>query len=281
MTMTDPTIDSITNPDQANAMIAGALADNSAPAVVEMPKVAPPPDRSVKLLAGITNQLDGSTETDAVVRELTGVDEEALTSPAFVRSVAKYMAAMAERGTETIGGRKPTKDELGALLVGDRELLLLGIRKATYGHELELTTICPFCEDRDEEFVYDLDDIPIIPLENPLEAVYGYQVELPSGRTAHVGMSTAADQDAILEASGKNEGELNTLMLSRCVQKIDGNLIVDDNQLRALGLRDRKAIIQAITDHTPGPRLGEAKRTCRACEKEFELGLGLLDIFRA
>ena len=50
--------------------------------------------------------------------------------------------------------------------------------------------------------------------------------------------------------------------------------------VKALSIRDRDFIIKEINDRTPGPRIGEAKRTCGVCEKEFGLDIGLLDIFR-
>lgn len=275
-------IDAGTNTDQANAMIAGALQEtpSSAPAV-ERPTITPPPDRTVKLMAGVMDQLDGTTETDAVVRELTGADEEALTSPTLARNPAKYLAMLAVRGTESIGRHKATDDVVANLLVGDRELLLLGIRKATYGDELELITRCPHCDTEDKDFTYDLRSIETKPLENLEEAIYGFDVETPSGITAHVNLARAADLDAVMNATDKNLGELNTLMLSRCVTQLNGLPVMGPGALKALGIRDRQELLKSINDRTPGPRLGEAKRTCGACEQEFDLGIGLLDLFRA
>lgn len=276
-------IDAGTNPDQANAMLAGALQEtpSSVPAS-KRPTITPPPDRTVHLMAGIVNQLEGTTQTVAVVRELTGADEEALTSPSLARNPAKYIALVAVRGTESIGGEKATAEIVGDLLVGDRELLLLGIRKATYGNEMELITRCPHCDDRDEDYVFDLSTVDIKPLESLEDAIYGFDVELPSGGTARVSLARASDQDAVLGAGEtKGMGELNTLMLSRCVTQLNEVPVMGPGVLKNLGIRDRQAILKAINEKTPGPRLGEAKRTCRACEQEFDLNLGLLDLFRA
>lgn len=276
------TVDATVNPQQANLMLAEALADDSsASAARPLPTIQAPPDRQVELMAGLINHLEGTSQTDAVVRELTGADEEALTAPALSRSVGKYLSTLTLRGTESIGGQKTTKDMIDSLLVGDRELLVLGIRKATFGSDLELRTTCPHCRDVDEDYVFDLNSIRVEPLESLEDAVYGVDVELPSGHTAVMGLSRAADQDAVLAAENMSDGELNTLMLSRVVQKIDGEVLIKPiAQVRALSLRDRRELQRRLVEKTPGPRIGEAKRTCRACEKEFDLGLGLLDIFR-
>ena len=155
------------------------------------------------------------------MRELTGADEETLTSPTLAKSTAKYLSAMVLAGTESIGGRKPGKAEIDSLLIGDREMLLLAIRKATYGPELEVTTRCPHCDDVDEEFVYDLEQVPVKAADDLEAAQYGFQMDLPSGKTAYVSMPTVATQDAILEAgAGKSTGELNTLMLAHTVKRI-------------------------------------------------------------
>ena len=278
------TVDATLNPQQANLMLAGALAeDTSAPAAqAPMPLIQAPPDRHVRLLAGVVNPLEGTAERDAVVRELTGADEEALASPSLSRSMSKYLQTLVARGTESIGGQKVTKDMLDGLLIGDRELLLLGIRKATFGNEIELRTTCPHCRDVDEDFVYDLNDVEIVELDSLEDAIVGIEVTVPSGKVIEMGLSRAGDQDALLEAEGKNDGELNTMMLARVVHKIDGEMPLSAAaSVRALSLGDRRELQKQLTERTPGPRIGEAKRTCRACEQEFELGLGLLDIFRA
>lgn len=279
--MTEQVIDAGTNADVANRMISEAVADSPQPATASEPvTISRPPDTEVELLVGLVNPLEGTTEKTAVVRELNGNDEEALSAPALVRSVPKYLNAIAVRGTETVGGQKADDSLIGGLLIGDREMLLLGIRRATYGDDLELITRCPHCETVDEDFSYPLSSVPVRRLENIEDAIYGFTLELPSGKTAHVNLPRAADQDALLLATDKNTGELNTLMLSRCVQRIDDMPLMGAGQVKAMSIRDREYVMKQINDRTPGPRLGEAKRTCGACEQEFELGIGLLDIFR-
>lgn len=275
-------IDAGQHPDLANSLIASAVADNPAAAEVPAtPTIERQPDCNVELLAGLLNQIEGTSKTDAVVRELTGVDEELLSSPTVARSTAKFIQAVTGRGTESIGGEKPKGTDYDTLLIGDRELLLIAIRKVTYGAEVELQTVCPHCADKDEDFVFDLNDVEVRPMERLEDALYGFTVELPSGKTAKLSLPRCADQDALLTSTGKNLAELDTLMLSRIVQQLNGELVIGDAKLRNLSVKDRRALLKAVNERTPGPRLGEAKRTCRACEQEFELGLGLLDIFRA
>lgn len=275
------TIDAGTNPDLANSLVTGALSSESSAPVAELPRIQPPPERSATLLVGLRNVLEGTTERDVQVRELTGADEEALTSPTLAKSTGKYLAALVERGTESIGGAKPSRDDLGSLLIGDRELLLLAIRKATYGEKLELLTRCPHCEAVDDDFTYDLNQVQVKDVDNMDEALYGFDLVLPSGKTAHVNLPTASVQDALLENENKSTGEVNTLMLARTVQLLDGVPVHGPGAVKALSIRDRNAILKELGARTPGPQIGEAKRTCGACDKEFGLNLGLLDLFRS
>jgi hypothetical protein len=275
-------IDAGVNPAQANAMLAAAVAETPVPAAAAaMPTIEPPPDTTVTLIAGIIDPLAGTMEKEAVVRELNGADEELLSSPNVMRSTAKYLQAIVGRGTLTIGGRKPSNEEYDGLLIGDRELLLMGIRRVTYGDDLELVTQCSHCLHVDPHYVFKLSSVEVRPLQDPADAISGFDVELPSGAVARAVLPRAADQDALLTSDTENPGEINTLMLAKCVQKINGQLLFNEGPLRAMSIRDRRALLLALNDRTPGPRLGEAKRVCNACDKEFDLQIGLLDLFRA
>lgn len=272
-------IDAGASPETANQMIASAVAEPPA-AAEAAPTIPMPPDGRVELIAGIINSLEGTTVTDAVVRELNGADEEVIASPTVARSMVKFIQAVVGRGTVSIGGEKPTGAQFDGLLIGDRELLMMEIRKATYGPSIQLITVCPQCGDRDDDYAFDLNSVEIRQPQRPEDVLYGFSVDLPSGKVANVTLPRAADQDALLAADKKNEGELNTMMLYRCVSKVDGQQVFGEATVRNLSIRDRNALLKEITDRTPGPRIGEAKRTCNACEQEFDLGIGLLDIFR-
>lgn len=272
-----------TNPyqtDQINQAVAAAMGGNTpdvAAAAVPV-AMAGPPDTQVELMVGIAD-LSGIKNT-AEVRELNGADEEALSVPSLTKNASKYLGALVQRGTVSIGGEAVTKDQLGGLLIGDRELLLFGIRKATYGHEVELITRCPNCRARDEDYKLDLNEVPRRELENIEDGIFGIDITLPSGKKANISLPRSADQDAILQAEGKNDGELNTLMLTRCLKTLGGQQAIGPSFARSLGIKDRNFILKELQDRAPGPRLQDVKRVCGSCEEEFPLNLTLLDIFR-
>ena len=47
-----------------------------------------------------------------------------------------------------------------------------------------------------------------------------------------------------------------------------------------LGMQDRSKIVEEIINRNPGPRLGEVKKTCKACGEDIALPLSLVDLFR-
>lgn len=234
----------------------------------------PPSDTSVRLPGGYVDA-QGSVHRTAEVRELNGVDEEALLR---VDSTGKIMMAMIERATVSIGDIPATREVLEDLLAADREALLLGIRVATYGRTEAFTITCPHCS---EQFDHDIDlveDIPAKTLTDP-EIDSQFEVTLRRG-TAQVSLPTGRTQKSIAGAQDKTLSELNTILLRGCVQSINGMPVMGEETIKALGLADRSAILTAIADRNPGPRLGDVTVECEACEKVIDTPLSLTALFR-
>ena len=119
-------VDPMENPEQANAQIAALLNDSPPPQdSAPKPIMEPPPDGRVTL--------PGSGQT-VEVRELTGADEEALAK--VQGTVYRWFALMLNLAVETIDGKSADSEAVGKLLVGDRDYLLLAIRKVTWGPEI-------------------------------------------------------------------------------------------------------------------------------------------------
>ena len=223
--------------------------------------------------------LDRSTEVlirEVEVRELTGNDEEALSK---IKNEGRQLAAILERATVRIGEEKATPRLLDELLVGDRDAILLGIRRATFGDDLELAVTCPHCQERQDIVLNLTQDVPVKKHEDADERFLRVEgkrgsvlVELPTGRT----------QKKLLSASdsGKTVAELNTILLTDCVTEIENELIPGEHAVKRMSLGDRATVIDAIVKAAPGPQLNEVSRTCVACSKEIELPLSLSDLFR-
>ena len=128
----------------------------------DVPEMKAAPNTVVELIRGIFNDELESWDTTAVVRELNGFDEEALASLDNRTLVyAEYMSALLKRAVVSIGSVMIANNPsvIDNLIIGDRDLLFLGVVEATYGKTREdvfVGLVCPeelVGLDRPEELV--------------------------------------------------------------------------------------------------------------------------------
>jgi dsDNA-binding SOS-regulon protein len=244
--------------------------------VPEAPKPAPlPPDTTVTLAAGLLDVMTGECEMTAEVRELTGADEEAL---ARIVDPGKSLLATLDRAVVKIGDKPAKKEDLDVLLAGDRELLLMAIRTATFGAEVKLEGACPLCSADDQTFIIDLNkDVKVVRLDNPADR--NFMLDCKAGEV-EVTLPDGTAQKKLVAAQDKTQAELDTILLKSCIAAINGMPIFDVKQIQGLGMADRRKIIGEIVKRSPGPRLAEIEKTCSACGQEVPLPLTLAELFR-
>jgi hypothetical protein len=174
---------------------------------------------------------------------------------------------------------KPDKDAFDSLLSGDRDSILIGIRRITFGNEIEFEFPCPHCQTDLAVSVNLTTDIPYKTLENPLENRKFTYESVKDGAIV-VGLPTGITQKKLLENTDKTAAEINTILLAGCVESVNGIVSMGATTVLKLGMKDREKIISEILTRNPGPRLGEVKTTCEACGEEIPMPLSLADLFR-
>jgi hypothetical protein len=270
-------INAAENPQLANQLLEDVNSLVNQEVVGSIPEVVIPslPDTTVTLAAGFIDPFEGTVSTTAEVRELNGADEEAI---AKLSDPGKALLAILERATVSIGEQPATKQLLGVLLAGDREALLLAIRKATFGSEVEVSTVCDKCPEL-QTFKIDLDkDVEVKKLDDPLRD-RKFTVELKAG-LAKVNLPTGDVQTQIINATDKNSAELDTMLLAACVTEIGDQPVLSSNRIRSLGITDRRLLLDEIAKRNPGPQLSEIKKACGTCGQEVYLPLTLAELFR-
>lgn len=271
---TNTTISAEQNPDLVNKLAQEAMAISSQEATVQAMKldIKLPPDTTVSLPGGLFDPFNGIINT-AEVRELNGIDEEAISK---INDPGKALLLILERATVKIGNEPATNELLDALYSGDREMLLLAIRKVTFGAQVKVGPgNCPDCG---QEQIFELDlnkDVPIKKFDGEREFTVACKVgpvvaTLPKGNL----------QKAIVESTNKTSAELDTILLKQCIISINGNDLLDPEAVRRLSIQDRRAVLKEITDRNPGPQLGEMKKACHSCGSEVPIPLSLADLFR-
>lgn len=236
--------------------------------------ITPPSDTRVDLPAGYITP-DGEVLRVAEVRELNGRDEEAIGKSG---GGAKAYSVILSRATVSIGGQPATEELLDSLLLGDRDALLLGIYKATFGHEAELPGICDSCEDIKLVQV-DLNTsvetkVLVDPIEDRVFKVEGrnheYTVALPTG----------VAQKELIALGEKSVGEKNTSLLKNTVLEIDGSPVIGKAQIQDMGIMDRNTIATEIGSRLPGPQFEDITLSCPDCDGEVVVPFNLGALFR-
>jgi hypothetical protein len=237
------------------------------------PITSAPIDPSVVLPGGY--QTLRGIVTDAEVRELTGEDEEAI---ARATTPGKLLDTILNRGTVSIGGTPADSATLDALLAGDRDALLVAIRRVTFGDEMVLNAHCQHCA-TDQEVTMSLgEDVPVTKL--PESAPRLVEVDCKAGRIVIAPLAGVTQRKLLDAQLESNYAERTTILLRGCVNSINGLPVVDDLQVRRLVLRDRTKLVEEIGKLSFGPDMGAIVAPCVACEKEMKLPLSLVDIFR-
>lgn len=266
------TISAASNPGLANQLLSQATAEPEQK--VEAAKINTPSEVLVDLPGGYVTA-DGEVIRTAEVRELTGRDEEAI---ARSTNVAKALNIILTKGVVKVGDQSADERTLDRLLAGDRDALMIGIYRATFGDTATVGGFCPSCGEVKEVIVDVLGDIKFKTLLDPINdrvfPVQGKSVEyivtLPTGTT----------QKELLSNMDKNVAELSTILLQNCVLEINGKAVLSKEQIRNLGLTDRKKINEAIADRNPGPQFEDIKVTCPECDGEVVVPINLGTLFR-
>ena len=237
-------------------------------------KTQAPSDSEVQLPGGFISKT-GEVIRTAEVKELNGLDEEAI---AKAGSAAKAFNVLLQRGLVKLGSEDITKDHLDNLLSGDRDAILIGIRRVTFGENITLNVQCASCASPQSLEVNLYKDIPSKTLDDPI-AERTFKVITKQG-VVSVALPTGVVQKKLVDNTDKTVAEINTILLAGCILSIDDSPSSGASTALLLGMADRTKVLEEIIKRNPGPRLGEVTKTCQACGEDMDLPLSLTDLFR-
>ena len=229
-----------------------------------------PSASDVTLLAGAI--VDGALCVDAEVRELNGADEEAI---ATAGSLGKSLATILRRGVVRIGNRPVTEDLLDSLLAGDRDYLMLAIRRITFGDELTTGVGCGSCGAVSNTSLKLSEDVPV----RQFSGEWSWESETKLG-TVTLGYYNGLTQKRLMDNLDKSPAEISTILLAGSIQAVNGGPVIASDFARKLGMADREKLMLEILTRNPGPRLLEVKKACEACGEYLNIPLSLASLFR-
>ena len=267
------------DPSQANALAQKAMKAAEEPDErAEHPIIDLPPDGSVDLLVGVP--VKGEMAFTAVVRELTGEDEEFLAQPANTKTALRYMKAILERALVRLGDHKVSAYTIQDITLADADVIVRAVRQVTFGNEIRLNDlVCPACE-YEMDVSYDLtEDVPVKkPLGEKGQQVYEFTTE--DGKKVKFRLPTLGDQTKVVDADVSNIAEANTLLLTEIIDSIDNVPITRAADVRNMSMRLRREIVREVDRVNPGLRYQDVEHECSSCGMKFPLVLSTADLFR-
>lgn len=265
--------------ERANAEIKAAIEEAEAPAPI---KAQLPPDDLVTLPGGLVKG-DKIIKT-AIVKELNGEDEESLARASQSMNTFHFFDRLLKCGVKQLGDTKDPEDMLKDLLIGDRDALILGIRKATYGEEIEISNWkCPFCG-AEATLTMSTEDIPVKEMSNPMDETV-FKVPLRKGGFAEARLATGEDQIAALSNKELTTAQVETIFLKRCVLRLtdakgqEHTMQGFPSLALEMSMPDRHKVLNELRDRQPGPKYDEVKYKCESCGEDTLVAVGLGDLF--
>ena len=266
------TVNAGANPDLANSLVEQALADKPQP--VEPARIIPPSNNVVVLPSGYIGP-DGKLRTEVEVRELTGSDEEALSK---TDTLVKTWSTVLSRGVVKIGELPVNEEILDNLLIGDRDMLVLGVYKATFGNFANIDAYCIGCKEYKTVSFNLNEDLKIKTLADPINQrvfeVFGktnrYLVTLPTGIA----------QKEISVDPNKTDAEIKTILLEKCIIEINDSPVISRNQVKGMSIPDRQLVVEEIAKRAPGPQFEDTEIDCPNCGGKVVVPVNLGTIFR-
>jgi hypothetical protein len=245
-----------------------------------VPLIEPAPDTYVDLPRGLN--YNGQTFRRAEVRELTGVDEEALSK---CKKIEDTFDTVLTRGVIQIGDLAledlPMAERQGYLrnlLIGERDLLAMAVAKVTYGDTRLFPYVCTLCNYKQDLKVSITDDIKMKGGEDVASA-RSFDFTTSRGLVLKYRLATGVDQMEVLSRD-LSSAEQNTLILSNCIQSVGGGPVVDPmNFARSLSMRDRQSLLKEMVERQPS-LTWEVDFPCLGCGEEQQASLGWPDFFR-
>ena len=228
-------------------------------------------------------EIDGIRYRNVVIDEMTGIDEENLSSRKVRNNGAKAITLLLRRCIQSIEGVLEQKRDPLALIdekyvrnmyVADRDFLIMCIRTISGDSELLMNMNCPSCGSEIDKLV-NLKELDVYEWDEnePVEIT----VDLPRG---FYNQDTQQYNNRVRWAFPKGvaqerlaslpENEMGTNLIAIGLRSVEGReSIPSSDEVRRLSVRDRGALADAIVENMVGVET-KIDICCDNCGHEFD-----------
>ena len=215
----------------------------------------------------------------ARLRPLQGTDEEAVREIAQVLLPVERITMLLLRCLVNLGEKSVIDfDDVRSLTAGDRDALLLHLRRLTYGNEIQSILTCPqsVCGEK-MDLGLSISDVLVAPDKNA-KATHETAINM-NGSTYDVKfrLPTGADQEAVAKLAHRDPHTASELLLQQCIDEIrkNGTKIEFENNLPV-------ALVESLSK-----RMAELDPqaeilldvTCPSCKQNFLANFDIGDYF--
>ena len=241
------------------------------------------------LLPGGYRDPDGVLHREVELAPLSGREEELLADGEPSTSTT-FLTMLLTRCVRRLGTMSPiSEDVVRRLLIADRHYLVLKLREATFGAQVQATVQCPWEACRKKvDIDFSLHDIPVRESEEkgPLytrelspEAAFGNE-HGEHDREVTFRLPNSEDQEAISHVVEENEAKALALLLARCIRRLGPLHDPGPEVIHRLSPLARAEIERHMEEAAPQVDLTLAAH-CPECEREFTVPFDLLEFFLA
>ena len=255
--------------DQVNRAEGLGLSEKPTPPVMDHPV-----DLTVDLPVPIEHPTEGQLRR-AEVRELNGEDEEYF---AKGRDDGAKITRLVARGTVSLDGVDVDEALISSMPIGNRDTLMLAIRRATYGDDLDLDLVCNACGAENGIIVDLVKEVDVKTAKTTAT------VEFRRGGSAKIRWPNPDDESAIRLAAEKNKNmtmaELNSMLIGRVLLEVNGQDAFGEQTAKQLKMPDRRDIVDFLAEEQPGPLFDKIEHECVECGRKSPVKIGYDELFR-
>jgi len=236
-------------------------------------------EQNVVLPIGI--KTDNGLVKEVTIREMTGLDREAMSAPRVMKSASKQIGVILSRCIVSSPAGEITEDKVAEMYMADRSFLLYEIRKISLGNMAEAGWECESCKHQwlDD---FDLEDIPVTMADastfNPVTEFTFPKPAFFNDREYFGGKLTIANgkvEEAVTSLTSTNGAVIESKMLEVCLLEVDGEP-TPKGFVNSLTLRNRKFLMDLQNTHKFGMDL-DMNKICPKCGHEFMQALNIQD----
>lgn len=232
------------------------------------------PGKSIKLPCGLLRE--GVSSVDAEIIPMTGLTRKSIasenvrTNPSKITDVILLQCLKKVGSVSLINGKL-----LNELLLGDRDFLMLEIRRVSMGDIITATVECGECNKK-IEVKFNLDEIKCKTLaecqSEIVDGIRGFWIKNDEPKVnAFFRFPKGEDQAAILPFLQKNPIDANYRLYALCLVQWDGEKKkFNSDFFEKMNTNLLDVIDEAFSENQPGPDLSQTV-SCPVCANDIEM----------